>query len=77
MAHGGRRRGAEVKMAGQPISTGLGVLEALEGSIGELRDEASRVRPTADDRAPDGGRWFPWAPGASRDRHGRIGGGAP
>lgn len=49
------------RLPADPISTGLGVLEALEGSIGELRDEASRVRPTADDRAPDGGRWFPWA----------------
>jgi hypothetical protein len=44
-----------------PIGTGLDVLEALEVSVGELRDEASRVRHIADDRAPDGGRWFPWA----------------
>jgi len=49
------------RLPADPISTGIGVLNALESSLGELRDEASRVRPTADDRAPDGGRWSPWA----------------
>jgi hypothetical protein len=44
-----------------PIGTGLDVLESLEVSLDELRDEASRMRPIANERAPDGGRWHPWA----------------
>ena len=29
--------------------------------VGELQAQADYVRPIAEDRAPDGGRWHPWA----------------
>lgn len=44
-----------------PIGAGLDALDALVRHGGELRAQADHVRPIAEDRAPDGGRWHPWA----------------
>lgn len=49
------------RLPSDPIGAGLDVLDGLVKRGGELRAQADHVRPIAEDRAPDGGRWHPWA----------------
>jgi hypothetical protein len=44
-----------------PIGAGLDALDTVANRSAELVAQVDRIRPFADDRAPDGGRWFPYA----------------
>lgn len=44
-----------------PVGAGLDALDSVEKRSAQLRAQADWIRPFAEDRAPDGGGWFPYA----------------
>lgn len=49
------------RLPGDPIDLAMETLEDIDQGTAALREQVAGARGPADDRAPDGGRWFPWA----------------
>jgi hypothetical protein len=60
------------RLPDDPIRAGYHILESIDEVTQELRLDRVALRLIVEDRAPDGGRWFPWAmehPGEGIEPH--------